>query len=339
MKNKLLNIIIIGLSTCIFLSFFIFSNGFKSLSNILKTSNTNWILLAVVCIIIFWFLEALIIFTITFSISKTKRLFIKSIKFAMVGQFFSAVTPFQSGSQPAQLYSMIDNDIPPGPASSVLMIKFIIHQTTITIYSLLIFIIGFNYFNSRISYLMIFCILGFIINTLFAILAVFFSVNEKVTKKVLLTILKVLSKIKIVKDYEKSYEELSTELINFHESVGIISKKIGMCFLATILTFMQWTSFYAIPYCIYRSFGFNSASIGTMISAQVFLVMVMSSIPLPGAIGGAEGGFYIIYGLFFTRETLMPALFLWRVLTYYSCIGVGSIFTVFIPNIKHNKKH
>ena len=208
MKNKLLNIIIIVLSTCIFLSFFIFSNGFKSLSNILKTSNTNWILLAVVCIIIFWFLEALIIFTITFSISKTKRLFIKCIKFAMVGQFFSAVTPFQSGSQPAQLYSMIDNDIPPGPASSVLMIKFIIHQTTITIYSLLIFIIGFNYFNSRISYLMIFCILGFIINTLFAIFAVFFSVNEKVTKKVLLTILKVLSKIKIVKDYEKSYEEL-----------------------------------------------------------------------------------------------------------------------------------
>ena len=73
-----------------------------------------------------------------------------------------------------------------------------------------------------------------------------------------------------------------------------------------------------------------------MIAAQVFLTMFMSFIPLPGAAGGAEGGFCMIFGLFFKANTIIPALFLWRVITYYSCIGVGALFSL-IPNSKLKK--
>lgn len=337
MKNKIFNTVVIILSACIFLSFFIFSNGLTSLSKVLRTLNFSWLLLAVLCIIIFWFLETAILYIITLSIYKTHHLFLKSIKFAMVGQFFSAITPFQSGGQPAQLYSMVENNIPAGPSGSVLMIKFIIHQTTLTFYSLLVLIFKFSYFNSKIPFFLYFCVLGFFINTLLILFALFFSINDKATKKILWNILKLLHKFKMVKNYENSYGELSVELMSFHDNAAIIGKKIGMCIFASVLTFMQWTSFYAIPYCIYRSFGFNSANLATMIGAQVFLVMFMSSIPLPGAAGGAEGGFYLIYGIFFKSDTIIPAIFLWRIITYYSCIGVGSIFTVLLPNTKLKK--
>jgi uncharacterized membrane protein YbhN (UPF0104 family) len=60
----------------------------------------------------------------------------------------------------------------------------------------------------------------------------------------------------------------------------------------------------------------------------------MAIIPLPGAAGGAEGGFYLIYSKFFASNTILTAIFIWRVLTYYSSIAIGSIFALVLPNIK-----
>lgn len=74
-----------------------------------------------------------------------------------------------------------------------------------------------------------------------------------------------------------------------------------------------------------------------MIAAQIFLINFMAIIPLPGSEGGAEGGFYLIYSLFFKSDTIITAIFVWRILTYYSSIAIGSIFTLVLPNAKKNK--
>lgn len=333
MRNKIFNLIVVIVSSCIFLSFFVFSHGLNDLMKI-KALDIKWIIIAIICIVVFWLLESILLFVITKTLYRAKNLFVKSLKFAMIGQFFSAITPFQSGMQPAQLYAMTENGIPGGYSGSILMVKFIIHQTTLTIYSILVLITNYYYFNSKISYFLYFCIFGFIINSLIIVIAVLFSVNDKLTNKLLLFLLRFLHKIKIVKNINSTHQKLQEELISFHESSAYIAKHIGMCISATFLTFLQWTSFYAIPYCVYRSFGFNSASIWTMICAQVFLTLFMSFIPLPGAEGGAEGGFYIIYGIFFKGNTLVPAIFVWRIITYYLTIGVGGIFTLILPNAK-----
>lgn len=331
MRNKIFNLLVVVITSCLFLSFFVFSHGLTDLMKI-KALNLNWIMIALVCIVIFWMLEAIILFVITRTLYKGKNLFIKSIKFAMIGQFFSAITPFQSGSQPAQLYVMTENGIPAGFAGSILMVKFIIHQTTLTLYSILVLLTNYYFFNTKIKYFLYFCIFGFLLNSLIIVVAILFSVNKKLTNKILFNLLKLLHKIRIVKDIDSSYTKLEEELISFHDSSAYIAKHIGMCISASVLTFLQWTAFYTIPYCIYRSFGFSSANVWTMICAQVFLTLFMSFIPLPGAEGGAEFGFYSIYIIFFKNNTLVPALFVWRIITYYFSIAAGSIFTVILPN-------
>lgn len=341
MKNKIFNLIVI-ISACIFLSFFVFSNGLTSLVHQFKTLSFYWLIIALLCIITFWMLETIILYIITKILYTTRGLFIKLLKVAMIGQFFSAITPLQSGGQPAQLYAMTENGMPPGYSGSILAIKFIIHQATFTFYSLLVLLLKFNYFNSKIQYFIYLSIFGFIVN--FAILfALLFLVsnkmaNNKIGNKILLFILRFLKKIKIIKDVASTYEELKKELISFHESAVYITKNIKICLYSSILTFLQWTTYYAIPYCIYRSFGLNSTDIWTMIAAQVFLTLFMSFIPLPGAAVGAEGGFFVIFGIFFKGSTLVPAMFLWRIITYYLTIGVGGLFTVILPNTDKNIK-
>ncbi|MCD2345619.1 lysylphosphatidylglycerol synthase transmembrane domain-containing protein [Clostridium guangxiense] len=326
MQNKIFNLIVVVLSACILLSFFVFTNNTHSLLVTLRSVNKLWIIIALVCMLIFWLLEAIILHIITTILYNTHNLFYKSIKFAMIGQFFGSLTPFASGSQPAQLYAMTEYGIPAGTSGSILMIKFIIHQTVFTIYSLLVMVLKFSYFQSKIKYFIYFALVGFSFNTLIIIIAFLFSSNDKLTKKLLLIILTVLSKIRLVKNPQQKYEDIEKELMSFHKNSAIIGKNKLVCLNASILTFIQWTIFYSIPYCVYRSFGFNSAGIFTMISAQIFLTIIMSCVPLPGGEGAAEGGFFIIFKLFFPQNLLLPAIFLWRILSYYSCIAAGCLF-------------
>ena len=100
MKNKTFNSIVIIVSACIFLSFFLFTKGLNSLINELKTLNTSWILLSVILMLLFWVFETLTLYIITKTFHKTSNLLIKSFKFEMIGQFFGSVTPFSAGSHP-----------------------------------------------------------------------------------------------------------------------------------------------------------------------------------------------------------------------------------------------
>lgn len=339
MRNKIFNIIVMLLSVIIFISFFIFSNGYVLLKEHLKTLDKNWLVGALLCMVAFWLLETMIIYIISKSIYTVPNLFILSLKFAMTGQFFGVITPFSSGSQPAQLYAMVENEIPVGHSGSILMVKFIIHQIILTLYSILVLVFKFNYFSSRIPHFLYFCIFGFAFNTSIIFFAVFFSVSTKMSKKFLCIILRILNKIRIVKDIDSAYEKFETDLISFHENSVFLSKNIVLCISASVLTFLQWTSYYSVPYFIYKSFGFTEASIVTMIAAHVFLTMFMSCIPLPGAEGGAEGGFYIVFGLFFKASTIVPAIFIWRIIINYLCIAVSGIFTVILPSSKIRTIH
>jgi len=340
MKNKIFNSIVIIVSACIFLSFFLFTKGLNSLINELKTLNTSWILLSVILMLLFWIFETLTLYIIIKTFHRTSNLLIKSFKFEMIGQFFGAVTPFSAGNHPAQLYAMTKSGFPAGIAGSILMIKFIIHQAINIVILALAFLFKFNYFNSRVNYFLYFCISGLVVHVIIMIFAILFSINSTITKRVLIFIFKVLNKFRLVKNTENTYKKIEIQLETFHKNASLITQHIKMCIYASIFTVLQWLAFFSIPYCIYRSFGFNSVDILTMITAQIFLINFMAIIPLPGGEGGAEGGFYLIYSLFFQSNTIITAIFIWRVLTYYSSIAIGSIFTLVLPhaNLKKNKK-
>ena len=337
MKNKTFNIIVLVLSTGIMFYFFIYSHGLEALIKQSKTLNRYWITLSVFCIVLFWIFETIILHIITKALYSEHKLFLRSFKFTMIGQFFGAFTPFSSGSQPAQIFAMTEVSIPAGSAGSILMIKFIIHEVVYLIYLIIALLFKFSFFNSKIHYFKYFCVIGTLINILIIMFALMFSINSKIPKKIIEFIFKILSKVKFVKNPEEKCEKVQLELTSFHDNAAFISNNKYICAIASFFTFLQWMAYYTIPYCIYRSFGYNSATIFSMITAQVFLTMFMSCIPLPGAEGGAEAGFYLIFGIFFNANSIVPAIFIWRLITYYLTIAVGSIFTVILPNTNMNK--
>lgn len=103
-----------------------------------------------------------------------------------------------------------------------------------------------------------------------------------------------------------------------------MGRSLKLYLLVMGITVIQITVNSLVPYFIYRSFGLNSASVITFIAAQVFVSMISAFVPLPGASGGAEVSFSLFFSMFFQATTL-PALVLWRFLTYYTNILFGGI--------------
>ncbi len=330
MKKSRFNLLI-GLSSgIIIIAVIVLTNGLEDLIHQLTNLSIEWLWGAIICMFSYWVLEGTVLHIVT-QFLYAKQRFIASFKITMIGQFFNAITPFSTGGQPAQLYVMIKDGMDAGSAGSILMIKFIVYQSVLTIYSFAVIVLKMGFFREKISHFIYFSVMGFMVNSAVIIFSILFSRSRNFTRKVLKIIFKGLRWIRIVKDHNKAEKHFEEELDNFHHNARLMRRNKKVLLQTAILTFLQLTAFFLIPYCIYRSFKMKGAAVIDMISAQAFVTMVSSFIPLPGAVGAAEGSFYLFFGLFFSATNIMSAILLWRVITFYSGIAVGGLVAAVAP--------
>jgi len=322
MKNYKVNVILGIASGVIFVLLIVFTNGWMDLIHQMKNLQIQWIIAAGFAMLLYWAFEAKTLQSIIFLIKKDYR-FREAFKVTMVGQYFNSITPFASGGQPMQLYSLTKQNIGAGSAGSVLMIKFIIYQSVLTVYSLILIFWKASFFKTKMSNLFYLIAIGFAVNASVIIFLIIFSKYRKLTHKLIIILSKVLKKFKLVKDIEKIEMRINDNLDQFHDNFEIVKHSSAQMVKATIYTIFQLTIIFSIPYFIYLSFGMQGASIESMIAGTAFVMMLTAFIPLPGAVGGAEGAFFMFFSLFFAANNIMAAILLWRLITFYSCIIFG----------------
>ncbi|AZN41113.1 lysylphosphatidylglycerol synthase transmembrane domain-containing protein [Paenibacillus albus] len=328
MKNNRFNIIIVVISFCIFFSFVFTHQGAGAMLDNIRGLRLPWIGMAACLLILSWFFEIIVLYIVLKDSQHARNPLLRAFKLQMIGQFFAAISPFSAGSHPAQLFAMKKSGIPVGEAGSMLMIKFMIHQ----IINILLFatsiILTYHYFEKKIHYFTYLCGVGLMVHGGVLFFTLLVLTNKSLTKRIFQMCLRFLGQVKIVKNPEASYQKLSHELERFHANSKILSQKLRVCFYASIFTCLQYGAYFTIPYCIYRSFGLHSAELWTLLCAQTFLFNFMAAIPLPGAVGGAEGGFYYIYSLYFPSPDILTALLVWRLFSYYAVIAFSCIFAL-----------
>ncbi|MCY6485100.1 lysylphosphatidylglycerol synthase transmembrane domain-containing protein [Clostridium aestuarii] len=327
MKNRIFNIAIIIITAVIFMFLVISTNGLENLIYQLKNVNCLWIILAILCMFIYWLLDSIILNILAKSLH-IKQKIMESFRMTMIGQFFNSITPFYSGGQPAQVYFMMKKKIQCGTASSILAMKLIVYQCVLALYSLIIIILKCTFFKVKLTNFFYLAILGFSLNAVVILFLVLASINKKTTRVILRFVFLILNKIRVVKNTQKILERIEEELNNFNKNALLITQNFKILIIVSLVTAIQLTSYFIIPYFIYRSFNMNLAHFWNMVAAATFLNMVVTIIPLPGASGGSEGGFYLLFGMFFKGHTIVVAILIWRFITYYLCIVVGSIFTI-----------
>lgn len=298
-----------------------------------------WILAALGLMVVYWVFESLGLHLAVSRFVPTQNPG-DTFCATMIGQFFNCITPFSSGGQPMQAWYLVKKGVSLSFASCSLLIKFIVYQFVLTIYSALTLLLCFKSFAGRISSIGWLIFVGFGVNLLVITGLLCLGFLRRPTEKVLYGSVSLLKKVKLISEQaaSKAKERIQKELMEFYEGFAQIRQDIGGILAMSALTAVQLTVFFLIPLCIFYAFGLGKADVLLMICAGAFVLNFTSFIPLPGAAAGAEIGFHTIFSIFFPTHILSVAILFWRLLTFYLPICVGGCFTATAGVWRKNKK-
>ena len=298
-----------------------------------------WILAALGLMVVYWVFESLGLHLAVSRFVPTQNPG-DTFCATMIGQFFNCITPFSSGGQPMQAWYLVKKGVSLSFASCSLLIKFIVYQFVLTIYSALTLLLCFKSFAGRISSIGWLIFVGFGVNLLVITGLLCLGFLRRPTEKVLYGSVSKLKKVKLISEQaaSKAKERIQKELMEFYEGFAQIRQDIGGILAMSALTAVQLTAFFLIPLCIFYAFGLGKADVLLMICAGAFVLNFTSFIPLPGAAAGAEIGFHTIFSIFFPTHILSVAILFWRLLTFYLPICVGGCFTATAGVWRKNKK-
>ena len=323
-KKNLFVIITLGLSIGILLYFLYTTDGITAMGEIILTLKLQWLLIAVGAAVLCWISEGFALNLLCIHLYPEWR-YRKSFFVGMIGLLYNAITPFSTGGQPMQIYTMRKMGMDTGKAGSIIAVKTITYQVVMVLYSLVLVAAKLRFFQTSVSNFSFVTIIGLVTNGTFIALVILFMISETTTDKIVYSVIYFLNKIKLCRHPEERYEKIHSQLEIFHDASKLMGNSFKLYVNVIAVTIVQITLNSLIPYFIYRSFNMNTASITTMVAAQVCVTMVSAFVPLPGASGGAEGSFYIFFGMFF-KSAIIPAILLWRIITYYANILVGGIY-------------
>lgn len=326
MKHRKWNFAVIALSMAVLLIYVFGVDGAGSITVALKAALPLWIAGAVCLMAVYWLLEALILHLAVKRFHGEQK-FSKTLQTAMIGQLFNCITPFASGGQPMQACHMASGGVPLGTSVCALTVKFVIYQFVLTVYSLITLLFRYQSFSVRISHLKYLVLAGFAINTAVIIGLLCICFLPRLTERFLFWSVELLGRMKLVKDREKARTSVTNQLTQFYECFAMIRGNKMLIVRMSVLSALQLTAYFLIPYMLFRSFALGTGSLFSMLVAQAFVLNVSSFVPLPGAAGGAELSFHTMFAMFFPVKLLAISILLWRLITFYLPICVGTVFT------------
>lgn len=332
-KSRRLNLIICGIAFVVMIACLFFVDDPKKIWNAICNAKSVYILLSIGCMIVYWFLESVNLHLVTKEVYPEQR-FKDSLSVSMIGQYFNCITPFSSGGQPIQAYYLVKFGVPLGSSLTALLSKFIAYQAMLTVYSAVILIFRLNYVLNTNPAMMPLVIIGFIVNSAVIAGLLMLAFFRKPTVKIAHFTIRLLGKIHIVKDVDTKLKYIDDEMEMYYQNFQFIKKRPMLILKLCFFTVIQLTVYFAISYVIYLAFGLSGCDFLTIISCQAFVLMISAFVPLPGALGAAEGSYVLffkdIFGQYVTLSTVI-----WRFLTFYLAIIAGMTVSLFV-NKKNN---
>lgn len=327
--NMVFNIFVIVVSVVLVTYFCISKDGLVDLVKSNIDLNIFWLIMAVLCQLGNMIIDSFLLYLYIRREYKDFT-FSDGIKSSFIGSFFSAITPSASGGQPMQVVFLSTKRIDAGYSTSCLIQKFLVYQITSTAFTLFALALKLDFFIQTVNtpLLWLFLIAGFISQVAVTGLIMFASFNSKISGWLLRLTEKLLGKISFVKEPEKHVKKLGDQIELFHNGNKALIKSPSLMVSSFVLIFVQILLIMLVPYCVYRGFSLNSATVVEIVCSQSFVSLASAMMPLPGATGAAELAFSVFYGVFFGATMLKSALLMWRVITYYAVIVISAPFSM-----------
>ena len=242
-----------------------------------------------------------------------------SYKVTEIGRYYDNVTPMATGGQPFQITYLKNRGVSFHTALSIPMAKYVFSQIAWVIVTFICLIISFTN-KSYGTFVSITSVLGFVLGSIVLFVTVFLSVCKTVGKKLVVNILKLLKKMRIVKNYEKQYEKISKYISDFQDVMKQYAKSPKDFLIMTFFSLCRLLANYSIPFFIVKLFlpSLDNSMYLNLFVMSVLVDLSASFFPLPGGTGMNEISFTAAFGTIINSPNLLVwVLLMWRFFSYY----------------------
>jgi len=264
----------------------------------------------------------------------------QAINLTLIGNFFSGITPFQTGGQPFQMYLLSKNhNVEYGKSAFFLLVK-----------DLMTFIARISLFLAIPVFVVIFRLKWNLPKSVNIALDIGLTFYAFVTVLLFLTFLKtrvfadfierIVEKLFPPKLSKKVNDEIEKNIHLFEEGKKNLSKgKIKELVIVFFYSLLCWLTSLLLPVVLLRALGSESPALEIIFVAIVFFLSVAFT-PTPGTSGAAELGIAVFFSAFLPRQPLVAFILLWRFFYYYLGIIIGGliVFREFIFKKKKERK-
>jgi len=269
-----------------------------------------------------------------------KITFIEALKVYYISNFAGGITPFFSGTLPAQIYLFnknIKHKIPLGKATMIATIIPLLKSLVFTITTPIIFF----YFRGTIAGYTTLSIIFIDLAILFSLFILsLFVLAVKYPEMIIKLILRIQQLSCISKFFKKekilhSTDKIIFEIKEFHKSFNLLKENWVKILLTILYTTVFWGTFFVIAPLILRGFKINF-NLSHVLVTQTIFYFILPFMPTPGGSGTAEVGFASLFSFFIPHYLLGLFVGAWRFIVFYFNLGIGLI--VLLVEIKDLKK-
>ena len=250
-----------------------------------------------------------------------------------IGRYYDSITPLGTGGQPFQITYFKKHDVPMHTSLAVPFAKYIFSQIVWTVISFVCMIVFFTSSPSASNGIAVVSAIGFILGSLLLFLVAFLSISKSLGRKLVVKILKLLQKMRIVKNYEKQYAKISKYIEDFQSVVKQYMTSFKDFVILFGLNLLKFIFKFAMPYFIVCLFaGPQSGEFINYFVMGIMVELASGCFPLPGGSGMNEISFKVMFTAAFASVgggAVVWALLLWRLLTYYSFLLIGGAVSIY----------
>ncbi|MBP3766005.1 MAG: flippase-like domain-containing protein [Bacilli bacterium] len=331
MKKKIISFMLILLAAILVL-YFSLKDDYNTIINTILNINKIYLIVAFILLFLYYFLRSLCIYIISKNFKSDYKMK-NAIRMVLETNFFHAITPFATGGQPYEVYSLNKSGIKVADAISISVGNFITYQVALVSLGLIAIISNMLFKIIEASLLKGLIILGFIINFLVIVFLLWISISKKTDKNILYVLIDILGKLKLIKNPQQKKEKLKVYLTDFNKGSELLFKNKQKMLLLIIYHLVSLLLLYLIPYALFMGVGIN-VKIVDVVVIMSYVMLIGSFVPIPGGTGGLEYGFVIFFTKYIVSSKVNAMMLVWRFITYYFGLILGSI----VLNIKKESK-
>ncbi|MFQ6724109.1 MAG: lysylphosphatidylglycerol synthase transmembrane domain-containing protein [Clostridia bacterium] len=248
----------------------------------------------------------------------------------LMGKYYTKLTPFGVGGQPFQVYYFSKYGVKASNSLTMVSCSYVSNKL---IYGLLALVMMVTFKSNKllmsqgslVNIVIVLAFISFIFLALYLTFVILLCLNKKLGHRIVAFVVKVLTKLRIVKNPTAVYLKIMRPTLIFQRKMQKFFASKGITLVFLLLSLLEYVIEFSVLFFVYSAFNkFDISVYWQLLSISVIIELACHSIPLPGGSGFAELSFSTIFASLFDNGVLFWALIIWRVITYYTYLFSGA---------------